>query len=130
MMRPNFAKIEWSDFVEFVDSNLRDYGRPNFAKFNSSDFVEFLDSNLTEYGRPNFNSQHCKTHVSGFEERSLSGSGRKFCADLFAHGGKTQRLQTLWRMSVSDKTDVGKAVSLLLEAANLLAGYRESEVIA
>ena len=34
-MRPNFAKIEWSDFVEFVDSNLTEYGRPNFAKFKS-----------------------------------------------------------------------------------------------
>ena len=49
------------------------------------------------------------------------------CSDLFAHGGKTQRLQTLWRMSVNDKTSVGKAVSLLREAANLLAGDRESE---
>ena len=30
-------------------------------------------------------------------------------------------------MSVNDKTDVGKAVSLLREAANLLAGDQESE---
>ena len=105
-MRPNFAKIDWSDFVEFFDSNLTEYGRPNFSKFNS---------------------QRCKTYVSDFEERSLSGSRRKFCVGLFAHGGKTQRLQTLWRISVNDKTDVGKAMSLLREAANLLAGDRESE---
>ena len=65
-MRPNFAKIEWSDFVEFVDSNLTDYGRLNFAKFNSSDFVEFVDSNLREFCEIQFNSQRCKTHVSGF----------------------------------------------------------------
>ena len=67
MMGPNFAKIEWSDFVEFVDSNLTEYGRPNFAKFNS---------------------QRCKTHVSGFEERSLSSVAHAV-VDVFAHGGKT-----------------------------------------
>ena len=53
-MRQNFAKTERSDFVEFVNSNLTDYGRPNFAKFNSSDFVEFVQSNSTENGCPNF----------------------------------------------------------------------------
>ena len=29
--RPNFTKIEWLDFDEFVDSNLTEYGRPSFA---------------------------------------------------------------------------------------------------
>ena len=74
-MRPNFAKIEWSDLVEFVDSNLTEYARPNFAKFNSSDFVEFVDSNLTEYAHPNF-AKFNSTRSAAKHMSAVSRSGQ------------------------------------------------------